>query len=308
MSYADRIARMQGELLVKYHFDNPTNKIERPIPRAGTNVTMRIGQGPRIVNGKISDWDQILTGTAATQSGLTNINISSITDVGFGPTGLLDDGLVPLTIGAPFNFFGTTSNISWSSNNALVFGTVNIVKTVNISATTCPAILIGNYERTLTSIKTSTSITEGFAITTIVPTFVNYFTDYIGPTPTALFVYNPDVPTYSFQIRLIKERVGSQRQYVEVLVISSPPSPGYSSAITTYPSGPNANGNPQDSNGDPIDQTKRSPYNITNGTTFLNPCGSTFSLTSPPAGTSFVFSSDATGSTWTFTNNARVNT
>jgi hypothetical protein len=39
----------------------------------------------------------------------------------------------------------------------------------------------------------------------------------------------------------------------------------------------------------------------------LNPCGSAFSLTSPPANTSFVFSSDSTGSVWTFTNNAHVN-
>ena len=300
MSYADRIARMQGELLVKYHFDNPLGKIERPIPRAGTHVTMRIGQGPRIVNGKVLDWDQILTGTAILQSGLTSVNLSGIFDAGYGPPGMLDDGLVPLTIGAPFNFFGITPTISWSSNNALVFGTINPTNTVNISANTVPAILIGNYDRILTSIKTSNSVTEVFAITTIVPTFVNYLTDYVGPSSS--FVFNPAVPTYSYQIRLIKERVGSQRQYVEVLVISSPPSPGYSSAITTYLTGD------VDSNGDPIDQTKRSPYNITNGTAFLNPCGSTFSLTSPPAGSSFVFSSDATGSRWAFTNNARVNT
>lgn len=296
MSYADRIARMQGELLVKYHFDNPLGKVENPIPRAGTHVTMRIGQGPRIVNGKvISDWDQILTGTAVLQGGLTSVNLSTIYDAGTAPTGMLDDGLVPLTIGASFNFFGITPTISWSSNNAIVFGTVNPINTVNISANTVPAILIGNYDRILTSINTSNSVTEVFAITTILPTFTNYFTDNVSST-------------YSYQIRLIKERAGSQRQYVEVLVISSPPSPGYSSANISYPTGNSANGNPQDTNGNPIDQTKQSPYNITNGTAFLNPCGSTFSLTSPPAGLSFVFSSDATGSRWAFTNNARVNT
>jgi hypothetical protein len=101
---------------------------------------------------------------------------------------------------------------------------------------------------------------------------------------------------------LIKETVGSQRQFVEVYVISSPPSPGYSTAISSYPSGTNI-----DANGNPIDATKNSPYNITNGTSFLNPCGSTFSTSSPSANTSFVFSSDASGSSWVFTNNSYVN-
>ena len=106
--------------------------------------------------------------------------------------------------------------------------------------------------------------------------------------------------TYQYQIRLIKENIGAQRQFVEVYVISSPPSPGYSTAINTDPSGSIA------SNGNNIDTTKNSPYNITNGTIFLNPCGSTYSTSSPAANTSFVFSSDSTGTSWVFNNNSHV--
>ena len=304
MSYADRIARMQGELLVKFQSDNPTNKIERPIPRAGTRVTMQIGKGPRIVNGKvISDWvGEILNGTAILQSGLTRIDLSGYVDVGNGSPrrNMLDDGNVRLIMRAPFYFFGVdySSNMSWTSNNAIVFGTINPYFTADISANTIPSILIGNYDRILTNMTTSNIVSSGFAITTIVPSFTNVYTDYFDLSNNP--IYNPNVPNYTYQIRLIKELNGSQRQFIEVLVISSPPITGYSSAITVL-------GN-LNTIGLPIDQTKKSPYNITNGTTFLNPCGSTFSLTSPPAGTSFVFSSDSTGSNWAFTNNARVNT
>jgi hypothetical protein len=127
-----------------------------------------------------------------------------------------------------------------------------------------------------------------YAITTILVTFYNYFD-------------NAELsPTYQYKIRLIKERVGSERQFIEVYVISSPPSPGYSTAITNYPSGAT------DSIGQDIDPTKHSPYNITNGYQFLNPCVDTFSLSSPPANTSFVFSSDSGGSMWEFINNAYV--
>ena len=121
------------------------------------------------------------------------------------------------------------------------------------------------------------------------------------------FYTDPGTPTYKYQIRLIKENIGDKRQFIEVCVITSPPSPGYSSAAITYITGLDANGNPQDTNGLPIDQTKNSPYNITNGVAFLNPCGSTFSTSSPTAGTSFIFSSDSTGTTWLFTNNSYVN-
>jgi len=119
-------------------------------------------------------------------------------------------------------------------------------------------------------------------------TFYDYFTNTIADS------------TYQYQIRMIKENVGYQRQFVEVYVISSPPSPGYSTAIISYPSGS------VDSNGNTIDITKNSPYNITNGTNFLNPCGSTYSTNSPAGNSSFVFSSDSTGTSWVFNNNSHV--
>jgi hypothetical protein len=125
----------------------------------------------------------------------------------------------------------------------------------------------------------------------------NYYTD----TPPVSLIY-------SWRVRLIKENTRSQRQFIEVCVgPTAILSPGYSSAISTYPSGLDVNGNPIDSNGLIIDQTKNSPYNITNGTTFLNLCGSTFGTTSPPANTSFVFQSDSNGINWTFLNNSCVN-
>ena len=152
-----------------------------------------------------------------------------------------------------------------------------------------PAILLGNYERKLKTFYYSNYSSANYSITTLLVTFYNYYTDLVGAA------------TYQYKIRLIKENSGSQRKFVEVYVISSPPDTGYSSAIVSYPTGS------LDSNGNAIDVTKNSPYNITNGTSFLNPCGATFSLVSPTVNTSFVLASDYTGTTWSFTNNAYVN-
>ena len=219
------------------------------------------------------------------------------------PPNTLDDGDVPIPMAnMVFNFFGTnyTNNLYWSSNNALIFGTSNPVAEVNITRNLVPSILLGNYDRLLRTFSYANNITTNYSITTLRVTFYDYFKDYID---------NISASTYQYQIRLIKENIGSQRQFVEVYVISSPPSPGYSTAINiTYPSGTdNISGNPIDTNGNPIDSTKNSPYNITNGTVFLNPCGSTYSTASPSANTSFVFSSDSTGTAWVFTNNSHVN-
>jgi len=203
----------------------------------------------------------------------------------------LDDGDVPIPMGSTnFYFYGVnySSNLYWSSNNALVFGTTSSILEVNISGNLLPAILLGNYERQLRTFGYSNFANSYYSITTILVTFYDYFTNLITD------------PTYQYKIRLIKENVGAQNQFVEVYVISSPPSPGYSSAIASYPSGTT------DTNGNSIDPTKNSPYNITNGTAFSNPCGATFSLASPPANNSFVFSSNSTGSVWAFTNNAHV--
>jgi hypothetical protein len=247
-----------------------------------------------IVNGNKS-----VSGSTA---GLTQINFTGIFDAGYGMqtpiTGVLDDAFVPIPMGGMvFNFFGTnySNSVTWNSNNALIFGTTFNAGIVSVSNVTANAILFGNYDRLCTGLYYSNAINSEYSITTLIVTFTDYFTD-------------PGTPTYKYQIRLIKETTGDLRQFVEVCIVSSPPSPGYSSnPAVTYPSGPGENGLPVDSNSNYIDSTKNSPYNITNGTAFINPCGSTFSTASPAAGTSFVFSSDATGSNWTFNNNSYIN-
>lgn len=217
---------------------------------------------------------------------------------GNGTVNTLDDGDVPIPMSnIVFNFFGTnySNRLYWSSNNALIFGTPNPNLELNISRNLLPAILLGNYDRALKYFSYKNVLTETYSMTIILVTFYDYYTDLLTS------------PTYQYQIRLIKENVGLQRQFVEVCVISSPPSPGYSTAINSYPSGNDANGNPIDSNANSIDSTKRSPYNITNGINFLNPCGTAYSTASPASQTSFVFSSDSTGSIWSFADYSRVN-
>ena len=234
-------------------------------------------------------------------SGMTQINFTGIYDAGYGSqapiAGILDDAFITIPMGGmPFNFFGTnySTNLSWDSNNALIFGSTFSPHRVSISATTAKAVLLGNYDRLCSGLYYLNTTSSGCSVTTLIVTFCNYYTD-------------PGTPTYKYQIRLIKENTGLARQYIEVCVVSSVPSPGYSSAAITYPSGADGSGRPIDSDGNIIDQTKASPYNITNGTAFLNPCGTTFSTASPAAGTSFVFSSDSTGTAWTFNNNSFVN-
>ena len=215
---------------------------------------------------------------------LTDFGTSSLANV-------LDDGDVPIPMSnIVFNFFGTnySTNLYWSSNNSLIFGTPTPNLELNISRNLVPSILLGNYDRILKTFYYTNSINTNYSMTILRVTFYDYFTNTITDS------------TYQYQIRLIKENIGAKRQFVEVYVISSPPSPGYSTAINTYPSGS------IDSNGNNIDTTKNSPYNITNGTNFLNPCGSTYSTSSPTANTSFVFSSDSTGTSWVFNNNSYV--
>lgn len=210
---------------------------------------------------------------------------------------ILDDGDVPIPMSnIVFNFFGTnySNNLYWSSNNALIFGTPSPHLEINITRNLVPAILLGNYDRILKTFFYKNILTTGYSMTILLITFYDYYTDTISS------------PTYQYQIRLIKENVGSYRQFVEVYIVSSPPSPGYSTANIIYPSS-TPGYPPVDSTGNTIDSNKDSPYNITNGTNFLNLCGSIYSNDSPSANTSFVFSSDSTGSSWVFTNNARVN-
>ena len=75
-------------------------------------------------------------------TGLTRINFTGIPDSGYGSqapiSGVLDDAFISLPMGGMiFNFFGTnySNNISWNSNNALVFGTTFNANTVKKSDT-----------------------------------------------------------------------------------------------------------------------------------------------------------------------------
>jgi len=244
---------------------------------------------------------------SADLSGLTQIDLTGIYDAGYGSQspipGVLDDSFIQIPMaGNSFNFFGTNygtaDTVYWNSNNALSFGSVFSPITVSISSDTAPAILFGNYDRLASDVyySHSTSADNKFNITKILVKFADYYDN----------TTNLDAGIY--QIRLIKEVSGEKRQWIEVSIISSPPSPGYSNNLTvSYPSGVNGSGQPQDSNGLEIDATKDSPYNITDGITFLNPLGTLYSSASPAAGTSFILQSDELGNAWTFTNNAYVN-
>jgi hypothetical protein len=99
-------------------------------------------------------------------------------------------------------------------------------------------------------------------------------------------------------IRLIRERTGSKRQWVEVTILKTAvdETPGYSIPFSAL-----------DSNGNPIDPTKRSPWDITNGTNFLLVAGTTFSSAFPSVGTSILYQSDSTGSAWSFNVNRYLN-
>jgi len=231
----------------------------------------------------------VVSGQGTFYEGLEQVNITGLNEAGYKYIAdTLDDGDVPIPMN--FNFFGSTSTMYWSSNNAIIFGTPNPQLELNIPRNQ-RAILLGNYDRALKTYYSKNIVNTNYSMTILQVEFYDYYTDTISD------------PTYQYQIRLIKT---TSRQYVEVYVKSSPPSPGYSTANITYPSGVDANGNQIDSNANNIDTTKNSPYNITNGTNFLNLCGTTYSTSSPVANTSFVFSSDSTGTTWEFHNNSYV--
>jgi len=224
---------------------------------------------------------------------------------------VLDDSSIRIPMrGMDFYFFGTnygaTNNIFWNSNNVITFGNNYNLNTVSFNPNTIPAILLGNYDRLCSelyyrnySIYNSSELLAN--ITTAIIEFADYYTD----------TTNFDAGKY--QVRFIREATGQYRQWVEVSVISSPLHPGYSTNVTgpTNPAGYtfDSSGNRAsmiDSNGNTVDSTKISPYDITNGTTFLNVVGTTYSGASPPNGTSFVYQGDSDGYSWVFINNAFV--
>jgi len=265
----------------------------------------------------------------------------------------LDDGNfnVPMN-GNDFYFFGynagAAGDIYWNSNNAIFFGEPTTIPNLGWEALVSfgptdgyrdtsnplPApgkgfvptfgkyMLLGNYDRRVTNFYTSqfTTLNGEYFISKFVAVFDDYY--LYAQKPGATDVIQPTTPPEQgiFSVRLIRELVRTNRQWIEVSVIQSPPTPGYIADTTvSYPSGtftakdsatpPNVipsiyNGLPADSNGYLIDPAKISPYDICNGTSLINICGTTFSKASPPTGTTFIFQGDSQGNNWIFKNNA----
>jgi len=232
---------------------------------------------------------------------------SIIYDAGYGQTTphlitgipVIDDGSIKIPSGSQNFFFngvdyGAANNIYWNTNGAITFGPIGDPHVVSLSATSVPAVLIGNYDRLTSKFYYSNyNINNNkFSVTKIVVMLSDYYTNTSG------------LNVAKYQIRLIKEFSGNQRQWIEVNVISAPSSPGYSNNPTvTYVSGTqkDAAGNTinQDSNGLPIDPTKNSPWDITNGTRFLNLLGTQFSTAHPATGTTILYQGDKEGRVWT---------
>jgi hypothetical protein len=260
----------------------------------------------------------------------------------------LDDGNIQIPMyGNDFYFFGynagAVGEIFWNSNNAIFFGPISSIPNTNYQSlmsfgptdgfrddnnrgfvpTFGKYILLGNYERRLKNFYTYQyrTLDSKYYISKFTAVFDDYFNyDQLGSN---IIPRIPPAPQGIFSVRLIRELVGANRQWIEVSVIQSPPTAGYINDLTiSYPSGTYTardssgnsivspasstqyNGRPVDDNGNLIDPTKISPYDICNGNILLHICGTIFSYKSPPSGTSFIFESDSKGSNWSFKNNA----
>jgi len=231
-----------------------------------------------------------------------------IFDLGYGGAfgtipGVLDDASIHIpTDNFDFYFFGTNygvaNQIFWVSNNFITFGPIADLNNVSVSANTIPAILLGNYDRLCSNLYYSRYFSSNgdFNILRMVIQFANHYSDRTNLTVGQL------------EVRMIRELVGAQRQFVQVGVISAPSNPGYSNnPIVSYPSTTDSSGNPVDTNNDLIDPTKNSPWDITNGTTFQNVAGNIYNDAFPVAGTTILYMSDSTGNGWQFFNNAYLN-
>ena len=234
---------------------------------------------------------------------LSQYDLTTVSEGGSPPVPtVVDEGSVPiLTGGRDFYFFGinhgAANNIFWDTNNAITFGARSDRNLISISNSgylgynSTPAVLIGNYDRACSAFYYSNYFSRGneFSVIVIVVYFSNYYFD------------STNLAAGKYQIRLIRELNGNNRQWIEVSIISAPPDSGYSNnASVLY------NGSRNDSNGNAIESTKNSPYDITDGNRFLNVAGSRFSAVSPQPGTNFVYQSDSVGATWQFIENAYV--
>jgi hypothetical protein len=199
-----------------------------------------------------------------------------------------DDVYYPIPMGSmEFQFFNQTYNASrpmyWSTNCAILFEDPG-ARRITFQKDTCPAILLGNGDRRLDRLYIrDNSISGKYSIITL---FV-FYEDFSATIST------PN--TGEYRIRIIKELTGTKRQWIEVSVAISPPFSGYIAGD-------------RDTDNIITDSTKLSPYNITDGNNFLNPCGTTFARVGPAPGTSFTFESDMQGLSWIFRNNTYVST
>jgi hypothetical protein len=264
-------------------------------------------------NGPISSYFtglSLFTGTTDSSGFIsyTDYNGNLLYDAGWGaplvqsPT-VLDDISVPIPLNGMDFFFNNVNyggssgpGIFWNSNNVLLFGNTFNSNRISVNYNEGPAILMGNYDRLCSGLYSSNynTIDNKFSITKIMVSFSNYFTD------TSAINGANYLTAGKLQIRLIREITGYKRQWVEVGVISSPSSPGYSNnPSVSYPSGNN-----QDTNAEPIDPTKSSPWDVTDGTQFLQIAGSQYSTAFPEAGTTILYEADKNGRGWKFTPNA----
>jgi hypothetical protein len=269
-------------------------------------IRNKFGNGP--VSGSTSGMVRIFTGAVDTLGNNISVDMNNQTiyDSGYGSqvpyAGILDDSFITIPMGGMDFFFnsvnyGVSNGIAWNSNNMLVFGPQFDPNLVSLNKNVANAIMMGNYDRLCSNIHyENIRLSEGsFNITRFIVSFSNYYTD------------TTDFYAGKLQVRLIKENTGNMRQWVEVGVISAPSSPGYSNNTNVnYPSGVDTSGNRVDSNGDIIDQTKNSPWDISNGTKFLQVAGNQYSTAFPVAGTTILYESDKTGTNWTFSPNMYV--
>jgi hypothetical protein len=277
------------------------------------SIQPKAGNGP--ISGDINGMLSLFTGSADSSGNISysDYNGNALFDQGWGAPlvqtiFLADDMSIPISLnGMDFffknvNYGGTTgTGIQWNSNNALLFGGGYNQNDVSVNGNEGPAILMGNYDRLCSGIHSSNYIStdSNFNITKIVVSFSNYYTD------TAAINGANYLTAGKLQIRLIRENTGYKRQWVEVGVVSAPSSPGYSNnPSVSYPSGTDSSGNKQDTNGQPIDPTKSSPWDITDGTRFLQIAGNQYSTAFPVEGTTILYESDMSGTIWKFTPNA----
>lgn len=204
----------------------------------------------------------------------------------------MDDVYLPIPMGSTnFFFFGQEYNSSnpmyWSTNSCLMFQNPG-QRVVSVQSSPYPAILLGNYDRRLNNLYVRDDSIQGkFSVISLFVFYENLSTNTTTPN------------TGQYQIRIIRGLTGEKRQWIEVRVAVAPAFTGYIANQVTTDTNP-LGGNSY------ADPTKLSPYNITNGSRYLDPCGTTFATVGPAAGTSFTFESDSQGASWIFRNNTYI--